>query len=193
MKVLFSLVLLALISCGGGTGGSGVQSPVQYTYGTGNGYENLDKFKAAVANNQWAQNPNFARYNYYKFNYRSPSTAGCTKVGSGIFSFSYCLNQGTATPTWVTEEKKGVITNPLIPLSTIKDIVNRSVLYNPYTQINTTVPNAYFDGTQWIIVIGTESFAFNPGYPLGANPTYYKNTNGSKEYSLANYEYSFIQ
>lgn len=173
--------------------GASVANSLQSNYGKGSGFENLEKFKSAAANNQWAQYPNFAQYNYYKFNYRNPSsTAGCSKVGSGIFSFSYCLNQGTATPVWVTEEKKGVITNPLIPLAKIKDIISRSVLYNPYTQVNPTVPNAYFDGTQWIIVIGTESFAFNPGLPLGANPTYYKNTADNKEYSLANYDYSIV-
>lgn len=198
MKLLVSMVLLILISCGGTTGGgsgsvSSTTPGTSITYPKGSGYENLDKFKSAVANNQWAQNPSFASYNYYKFNYRNPSsTSGCTKIGSGIFSFSYCLNQGTATPAWTTEEKKGVITNSLVSLTRIKDIVSKAVLGNPYlSNPDPAVVYAYFDYTQWIIKFGSEIFAFNPGYPLGANPTYYKNPAG-QEFSLANYEYSLI-
>ncbi|MFI5391902.1 MAG: hypothetical protein ACHQYQ_11125, partial [Bacteriovoracales bacterium] len=104
MKILFSLVLLALISCGGGTGGSGVIGNPAGNYGGGQVFDTLEKFKSAVAANNWGQDPFFKNYNTYKFNYRNPrDSTGCRTI-AGIISI--CLdtgsNQGILT---VTESK----------------------------------------------------------------------------------------
>jgi hypothetical protein len=203
MKILISLVLLALISCGGGGGGGqGVSSNLQNTQnqpGTGTGFENLQKFKNSVAQGQWAQYAYLNGYNYFKFKYRDQnSTSGCQPKNIwGIVTINFCLNSGTADPNWIpawtTEEKNNLITNPLPIQSAISGIVSGSHLNSdPECKvINPTVPCAYFDGYQWIIVKGTETFAINPGIPLGGNPTYYKNTSTGKEYSLAIWTYEY--
>lgn len=191
MKFITFVILLFFLSCGRKSGGGSYPIPPTPSPVPGNDYSfgNLDKFKQSVANNKWAQDTRFSSYNYYKFKYRSP-TGNCQKKGSGIFYFYFCLDTGAGNPTWISEEKKGVVINPLIPLSKIKDIVARSVLWAPYTLINPAIPYAYFDGSQWTIILGKETLTFNPSYPLAANPLYYKNE--TTEYSMYFYEYSWI-
>lgn len=194
MQILFSLVLLALISCGGGSGGSGSGSLpgniTPPTACTGPMCDNLKRFQAEVANDRWVQELSWVDYNI-KFKYIDPTT-GCSNIGSGIFSIKYCYNQGTATPVHVTEVLKGVITTPLVQKDRIKEIVRNAELWTYSTVRIPTKVYVYPESNQWIFVWGSEILVINPSLPLGMNPTYYKNSAG-KEYSYANLESTRVQ
>jgi len=176
MKILLYILFLSLFSCGGGegdgaSGGGSNTAPPSQEYGKGSGYENLDKFKQAVARGEWGQYQFFTQYNSYKFNY----IKSCQKL--------ICFNIGQPTADHITVEKKGIVTNPLVSLQTIKNAVAGAVL-------NSTA--SYNSGTrQWTIYYGTEEFIFDPGYPLGGNPLYYKNPEGER-FSIFRYEYDKI-
>jgi hypothetical protein len=187
MKTLLYLLFLTLVACGGGGegGGSGNTGGNLTTpggdYGKGSGYETLEKFKNSVRRNEWGQDPSFKQYNTYKFKYVNPKAS--QNCSGNIFKI--CLNFNLKPPSIVhtTSEIKGSVSNPLISLNKIRQVVES------ITTESLSTGKAYYMNGYWYIQSGNEYFVFFPGYPLGGNPIFYKNSSG-KEYSLAYFEYS---
>ena len=185
MKTLLYVFFLTLVACGGGEGegGKDIKKPpvvgndpnIDYQYGQGSGYETLAKFQDAVNKNQWGQHQYWNQFRNVRFVFKYVDPKASEKCTGS--SFKLCFNFSLSAPPTIhtTKELSGKVSGPLVPTSTIKNVVKRA-----------NNNNAYFSNGNWIIQIDSKTFIFNLSYPLGGNPIYYKNSSG-KEYSLSTY------